>query len=424
MFLFRRRFWAVLTLTLTLPCCDASIFAQEPHASSTASRPKLTGYFPQWGLYDQPQYLVKNLVTARNAPLLDQLNYAQAFITDRHCSIADPNADLNYTFTAQQSVDGVADQPTQPLRGNLNQLLKLKKLFPQIKIIISLEGRAANFAEDAQPENRQAFVASCVDLFLKGNVSPGIRLAGLFDGIDLDWEFPKPEDSANYIALLAEFRRQFNALRPGLLLNIAVGPSPRMSGGVDMVAVSGLVDEFGLMTYDYTGPWDSTTGFIAPFSSGPTEHYGTVKKSVLAYQSAGVPASKLFMGVPFYGYGWRLVPEENNGLFQEGEPIRGDRPYSQIETFVAHSTVHRNDDSQAPWLFDGDAFWTYEDPMSVRTKAAYALEQQLGGLMIWELGEDAVDAPLLRAAFDELHSVHTSGARVTLSHQSAAETVR
>jgi chitinase len=382
-----------------------SILAQSPAAPAspaTHTGPKLVGYFPQWGLYNQPQYLVKNLATNSN-PLVDQLNYAQAFVADGHCSIADPNADLNYTFTAAQSVDGKPDDAAQPFRGNFHQLELLKRRFPQIRILISLEGRAANFAEDALPENREAFVRSCVDLFIKGNLAPGVTVPNLFDGIDVDWEYPHQPDAANFQALLLELRRQMDAVRPGLTLSIAVGPSPRMYEGTDMAAISKLVDEIGLMTYDFNGPWSETTGFIAPLSAVPGYDGGTVVHSVNAYVNAGVPASRLLMGVPFYGYGWRLVPEEAEGLLQEGEPIRGDHPYRYIRTLAPQSHLYRDPESQTPWLFDGDAFWTYDDPVSVRCKAAYALENELGGLMIWELGEDNADAELLRAAHQGLH---------------------
>ena len=57
--------------------------------------------------------------------------------------------------------------------------------------------------------------------------------------------------------------------------------------------------------------------------------------------------------------------------------------------------------TSTPWLFDGDIFWTYDDPLSISHKARYALDHQLGGLMIWELGED-------NAASDLLHAAHQS----------------
>jgi chitinase len=398
---------AIFSLFLTAVFCISSP-ASTPSTTSAKPRisPKLVGYFPQWGLYSEPQFLVRNLVTEHGATMLDQVNYAQAFVTGGHCSIADSNADLNYSFNAQQSVDSVPDTSGQLFRGNFNQLAKLKRQYPHLKLIISLEGQAASFAEDAQPANLHAFVSSCIDTFIRGNFAPGIHIPGLFDGIDLDWEFPHQEDSVNYLALLSEFRQQLDAVRPGLLLDIAVGHSPRMSGATttsDMTAISNLVDQLGIMSYDYTGPWSQTTAFVAPFSSSPEHPYGTVQRSVEAYLSAGVPASKLTVGVPFYGYGWRSVEDKNNGLFQEGEPIRGDRPYSYIETLIPHSTVYREPGSETPWLFDGDVFWTYDDPTSIRHKADYAIQQHLGGLMIWELGEDTSSATLLRSAYQALH---------------------
>ena len=367
--------------------------------STQRAHPLLTGYFPQWGLYTEPKVLVKNLAATPGTPMLDQINYAQGFVTGGHCSVADPNADINFRFGADQSIDGLADADGAGLKGYLGQMVKLKRRYPKLKLILSLEGRADNFAEDAQPDRREAFVASCIDLWVKGNIAPGIQLGRLFDGIDIDWEFPHEADAENYMALLKEFRRQMDLTRPGLMLNVAVGPSPRMYGGADMGKVAALVNQMGLMTYDFTGPWMKRTGFVSALSGNVG---GTVQRTVEAYLAAGVPAEKLLVGVPFYGYGWHQVTEDNNGLFQEGEPIRGDHSYREIERMVADSTVYRDPASQAPWLFDGDVFWTYDDAVSVRAKARYVVGAGLGGLMIWELGDDTVPGTLLGAAYHGL----------------------
>jgi len=374
---------------------------------ASSSSPMLVGYFPQWGIYDTDQpYLVKNLISpGGKAPLVDQVNYAQGFVTNGRCSVADPNADLNFVFTAKQSVNGIGDSPSKPFRGHLHQLSLLKRKFPHLRILISLEGRASDFAFDAQPENREAFVASCVDIFLKGHLAPGVEAPHLFDGIDLDWEFPREPDAANFQALLREFRRQMNAVRPGLKLTIAVGHTPRMYPGSDIAAIAPLVDQVGVMTYDFIGPWSDTTGLLAPLSASPDFHGGTVARSMEAWHDAGIPTPKLLMGVPFYAYGWHQVPEEANGLFQEGTGIHGDRPYRYIQTILDRSTVYRDPLSQAPWLFDGDIFWTYEDPVSVAHKASFARTQGLGGLMIWELGDDDGSATLLRSAHRALNSL-------------------
>ena len=442
----------------TLPLFLLPILVVSAPAQSPAHKPLLVGYFGQWGLYSEPQYTLKDLAAHGKAGLLDQLNYAQAFVTGGHCSIADPNADLHHIFSAANSVNGQADDPASTFHGHLHQLAELKSALPRLQVLISLEGRASDFAFDARPENRQAFIASCVDLFLKGDLAPNLSAPGLFDGIDVDWEYPQGPDAANFLGLLTDLRREMNLVRPGLKLSVAVGPSPRMYDGVDFSAVSAKVDEIGLMTYDFAGPWMQTTGFIAPLyrvsaleqtgsgaagpvrtpaptGSNPTASTtpaakaaapagslpasapaptpppsGGISGSVQAFLAAGVSPAKLLVGVPFYGYGWTQVPEVANGVFQEGTPVRGDHPYSYIQSLVAGSKLYRDSRSQTPWLFDGDAFWTFDDPISIQAKAAYTLDHDLGGLMIWELSEDTSQGALLTAAHQSLNPPLRSGA--------------
>jgi chitinase len=375
-------------------------------------KPLLVGYFGQWGLYNDPPSTLKDLAADKKAALLDQINYAQGFVSGGHCSIADRNADLDHSFTAADSVDGQADDHAEPFRGYLHQLAELKRAYPRLKVLISLEGHASDFAFDAQPENRKAFIDSCVGLFLKGNLAPGITAPGLFDGIDLDWEYPGETDAANFLALVTEMRRQMDMVRPGLKLAVAVGPSPRMYPGTDFAAIAAEVDEIGLMTYDFAGPWMQRTGFIAPLYSvsppvEPSEApvpapqpipSGGASGCVQNFLAAGIPPAKLLLGVPFYGYGWTQVPEVAEGVFQEGTPVRGDRPYNYIQSLIPHSTVYRDPVSLTPWLFDGDAFWTFDDPVSVQAKASYVADHSLGGVMIWELSEDTRQGALLTAA--------------------------
>ena len=370
------------------------------HRHARSAHPLLVGYFPQWGLYYDNPYYVKQLVDNGSAGLLDQINYAQGFVSGGRCSVADLRADLNTTYTAENSVSGRPDNSASPFRGYFHQLKELKKRYPQLKILISLEGNPAGFAEDAKPENRKAFVASCINTFIRGNFAAGIHEPGIFDGFDVDWEYPHAEDAANFQALLEEFRRQMRAVRPGLRLSIAVGHTPRMLPGTDFAAIAPLVDQVGIMNYDYTGPWSPTTGFLAPLFTNPADprHSNSIEQNISDYEAAGVPAEKLLMGVPFYGYSWTGVEGTNNGLFQAGHGVHGDQPYRYIRTLTGGFSVYRDEHSQAPWLFDGKTFWTYEDGVSVRYKVSYAADKRLGGVMIWELSDDTPDAELLNTA--------------------------
>jgi chitinase len=118
---------------------------------------------------------------------------------------------------------------------------------------------------------------------------------------------------------------------------------------------------------------------------------------------------KLLMGLPFYGYSWTAVAPAENGLFQVGHGVHGDQPYSYLRTLGAPFSLYRDEHSQAPWLFDGKTFWTYEDATSIRYKVSYAAHQNLGGVMIWELSNDTADAELLSAAHRSLlHPIKAS----------------
>ena len=275
-------------------------------------RPLLVGYFPQWGVYNQ--YFVKNLIISGAVGLLDQMDYSQGVIADNRCAVGDPNADLNLVYGAADSIDGKADDPAAPLRGNFHQLQELRRRYPKLRVLISLEGKPDGFAAAARPENRAAFVSSCIDMFVRGHLAPGVGGGRLFDGFDIDWEFPTAADIDNYVALLQEFRRQLDALHAGLKLSVALAPGLGRYQGLDFKATADLVDEVNVMNYDYNGPWSHTTGILAPLYglSGDPLHENTIDSTIQAYEQAGVAPAKMLLGIPFYAYGWSGVAEVNH----------------------------------------------------------------------------------------------------------------
>jgi chitinase len=401
----KRIFSAFLLVTAAAALIGANAYALPHLRLRRGPHPLLVGYLSNSAIHSSSPFYVRRLVTSGSAARLDQINYASASVDNGRCSLADPQADTGMSFTAESSVNGAADDSTSPIRGYFHQLQELKRRYPHLKIVISLEGRASDFAFDAQPENRAAFVSSCVNLYLRGRLADGIVQPGIFDGVDIDWESPQLEDVANFRALIEEFRRQMNAVRPGFRLSVAVNQSPAALPGTNFAALAPLVDEFGVMNYDYSGPWSTTTGLLAPlFPSvlSPAQAF-SIQNSIAAYKAAGIPARKLLMGLPFYGYGWTGVGNLNHGLFQTGTALRGDHPYHAIRSLALQSQVFRDPRSRAPWIFDGKNFWTYEDATSVRYNVSYAFHQGMGGVMVWELSGDTADAELLNSAYHALH---------------------
>ncbi|WP_093287622.1 glycosyl hydrolase family 18 protein [Pseudoxanthomonas sp. CF125] len=388
---------------------------------------RVLGYFTQWGIYGR-NYRVKNIDTSGSAAKLTHINYAFGNVRNNICEVGltipsnestgaggDAFADYTKAFSAAESVSGAADTWDQPLRGNWNQLKQLKAKYPNIKVLISLGGWtwSRGFASAARPENRVAFVTSCVNAYIRGNlpVTDGAggtgAAAGVFDGIDIDWEYPNAcglscggaEDRANFTALLAEFRRQLNLVRPGLLLTIAPG------AGVDKIAATDpgqyhqYLDFINVMTYDFHGAFEPRTNHHSALFASPNDpSTGDVKfynsnDAIEAFLARGVPASKLNLGIGFYGRGWTNVANVNNGLYQTGSAAPGTYE-SGIEDYKVlkdrPGTIYTDANARATWKYDGNTFWTYDTPALITEKMNYVKVQNLGGAFFWEFsGDDA-----------------------------------
>ena len=312
-------------------------------------------------------------------------------------------------ISADQTVDGKADSMAPgAFVGNFHQLQELKKRYPNIKIVMSIGGGGANpldFSTVSDAAHRKAFVKSCVDMYIKGNFSPGFSEPGIFDGFDIDWEYPASEsDEAGLTALLAEFRSQMDAIRPGMTLSIASSAGSWAFQYIDFKAVQKSLDFFGLMEYDFDGPWNDATGLVAPLyqAKGDPDPTNNAAWAVEQYLAAGVKPEKIVFGLPFYGYEWTDVPSTDHGLFQAGTPVGDGASYNAIVPLESSFTKYRDPKTQAPWLYDGTSFWTYDDPTSLAFKMRYAHNQKLGGLMVWDLSGDMPDGQLLKTSAGSL----------------------
>jgi chitinase len=308
----------------------------------------------------------------------------------------------------------------------------------------------------ATPATRQAFVQSCVDLILRGNLPAGGwppyaggtgAAAGLFDGIDIDWEYPGVDpgngndhtsaDKHNATLLMQEFRRQLDAYgamtgKHYLLTADLPAGNVNSTGSWELPSVAQTTDWINLLTLDYHGSWDSWTDFNSPFSLDPKEPplggaaiqwTWNTKGTVAYYLANGVPADKLVLGVPFYGKRYVGVPSTNSGLYQpfalQGWPFNDSPTFHELvdtgltdanltvigPTAVAAPTNRGNDGkgvngftrywnaaAGAPWLYDpsldGGTFVSYMDPHSVVERAQLANSWHLRGLWAWEISQD------------------------------------
>jgi GH18 family chitinase len=427
-----------------------------PNAGVPAQR---VGYYTSWSTYANAFY-PKNLDTEGIAGKLTVLNYAFENIDPVNLTCMEANkasssdesdpsgndgssdayADYQKEYTSDTSVDGTADTWSQPLRGNFNQLKELKAKYPNLKILLTIGGWTYSkyFSDVAATDaSRKKFVASCIDMYIKGNLPTGISgdpaggtgaAAGIFDGFDIDWEFPgsnnghlgnhvSAEDGANYTALLNEFRSELDALGgQHYMLDAALPAGPTEIANLNIPSLSGALDLGDVMTYDFHGAFETTgpTNSQSPLYDAPASPaFGTkftANDAVSSYIGGGFPSTKLTLGVPFYGRGWTGVPDGGqHGLYQtvtgptaafplSQEP--GVADYKELESagLLTSSNIFYDSDSQSTWVYDGTNFWSIETPLTLALKRQYIQQMNLGGIMMYSLEADDPTTTLTDAA--------------------------
>ncbi|MFF1467408.1 glycoside hydrolase family 18 chitinase [Streptomyces mirabilis] len=359
------------------------------------------GYFTEWGIYGR-NYNVKNLVTSGSAAKITHINYAFGNVTNGQCAIGDSYADYDKAFTADQSVSGVADTWDQPLRGNFNQLRELKAKYPNIKILWSFGGWtwSGGFAQAAA--NPAAFAQSCY------NLVEDPRWADVFDGIDIDWEYPNAcglscdtSGAAAYKNLMQALRAKFGTNNLVTAATTADGTSGGKIDAADYAGASQYVDWYNVMSYDFFGAFNAQ-GPTAPhspltsYSGIPTPGF-TTADAIAKFKAKGVPASKLLIGIGFYGRGWTGVTQDAPGGTATGPAPgtyeQGIEDYKVLKTSCpATGTI-----AGTAYAHCGTNWWSYDTPATIGTKMAWAKSQGLGGAFFWEFSGDTSNGELVSA---------------------------
>ena len=398
--------WPISTALIGLTAASAA-FGQ-------TTRSQVIGYYAEWHAVSG-DYPLKQLSTNGAAGLLTQLDYAFGKVTKARCEVPNPDVEIKRVYSAENSVDGTADSPDpNRIRGTFHQLQELKSKFPKLKVLISLGGWANSegFSDAAQPANMRDFVRSCVDIFIKGNFSPEIHAPGVFDGIDIDWEYPvdggmipgRPEDTRNLNAMAAEFRRELDGVRPGLLLTAALPAAPEDYKNYDLKTLSLYMDNLSIMAYDLHWNSEKITNLHSALWHDPADpskppmdsHYGA--RPVQDFLQAGVPARKVILGVPFYGKGWRGVADVNHGLYQPARDASRSPPdYRNLKELPPQADRQFYPKMATCSIWSNGDFFSYDCPQALRLKRQYVREHHLGGVMFWEMGQDTMDAELLKS---------------------------
>ncbi|KAE8573974.1 Putative chitinase [Halyomorpha halys] len=251
------------------------------------------------------------------------------------------------------------------------------------------------------PAARSKFIAHAVPFLLKYK----------FDGLDLDWEYPKcwqtncnqgkDSDKEAFAMWVKELKTEFN--KHGLLLSAAVSPSKTIIDvGYDLPVMAQYLDWISVMTYDYHGQWDKKTGHVAPMYEHPEDdfYYFNANYTIHYWINGGVPSRKLVMGMPMYGQGFTLSSEKDHGLNAPAPRPAEAGEYTRAAGFLAYYeicdriknrgwTVVKDDQHRmGPYAYHGSQWVGFDDQEMIRLKSEYIRDMDLGGGMIWALDLD------------------------------------
>jgi len=284
---------------------------------------------------------------------------------------------------------------------NFKYLLKLKKVNPDLKIVISIGGWgwSKNFSDAVLSDtSRAAFVASAIKIVRKYHL----------DGIDIDWEYPgmvgagnihRDTDKQNYTLMFQGLRKGLDSVETEtgkkLLLTAAVGISKGFLLHTEMGKVASYLNYVNLMTYDFSHGDTLAIHHTNLYASKSYSSNQNGAAAVTDFEAAGVPAGKLVMGIAFYGHTSKVIPNDQHGLGIKtiGGRIFTPGGYTYIkDSLVNHNgfKYYRDKDAKAPYLYNEalQQFISFDDEWSVSEKCKYVRKNDMAGVMFWEYAGD------------------------------------
>jgi chitinase len=285
----------------------------------------------------------------------------------------------------------------------LLKIIKQKNKYPNLKVLVSLGGwGGCETCSDIfnTKQGRDEFAKSSAKIIEFYNA----------DGIDLDWEYPaisgypghkfQELDRDNFTDLIRLLRKY---MKKNDVLSFAAGGSGRfIDNSIDWKAVVPLVDNINIMSYDFVGSGSKKTGHHTSLLS-TNEQNRSADFAIKYLIEKGIPSYKIIIGAAFYIKTFKDVSDINNGIFQEATY---NKSYNQINFGDVKDNFEFFWDSvaKAPYAYDSKnkIFATFDDKKSISLKAKYAKENNLGGIMFWQLMNDKKSDGLLKTMVNEM----------------------
>ncbi|MGL5149873.1 MAG: glycosyl hydrolase family 18 protein [Clostridium sp.] len=401
------------------------------------SNKRIVSYFPNWGFWQdsQKRIQVKDIpwdkVTHINHAFFEITKDFKIESTDEWVDYYQPFSHSPADDWEKYPVNGYSkDNPA----GHMGEYKYYKSKYPDVKLLISVGGwtRSELFHECAKDPAKRKTLANSMVQFMKKY--PYV------DGFDIDWEYPGverkpegdgydrgnpagPEDKENFTLLLKDIRETFNANgMKNKLLTVAVGAGEKKIEQTEPDKYHQYVDYIGVMTYDFAGSWDNTTGHLAGLYANQADplpersKFNTNDAMKTFRDKYNVPSDKLLAGAPLYSRGWGGVEPGPNGdgLFQKGNgAFNGDLgaggQYSWYDIPALEKSPEwkkfRDPIARTPYLYNPTKkqFLTYEDEQSLLERVSYVNENKFGGLIVWDASGDN------NAAGSPMHTIMKDG---------------
>jgi len=368
---------ALLILTIYLECSNA------------VSNPKVVCYYESWGYWRQGRG--KMTVNDIDSSLCTHIVYAYLGITDNYqVHILDPY-----------------------LMVDLHDFSNFSKKKGSGKAMIAIGGSAQSvkFGQMSQTDaDRTSFVNSVVDLLKKYD----------FDGVMIDWQYPKEHDIENYVKLLDKFDEKFAST--SFVLGITGASLKKdIDDGFNVKKITSYVDFIHVLTFDLHGPWDSQVDYAAPLD--------WQIESLKYWWEKGAEKHKLLMSIPLFARTWTLSKPENN-LRKAGASGPGTAgPYTQAAGRLSYNelctamkehpsewNIRRDNNESAVIAMHGKEWISYEDSKTCAAKAKNATTEGYGGIVAYALTNDDFHGDCGDTKYPLLHGINSG-----LNHEAVKE---
>src|SRR5258708_6690451 len=313
------------------------------------------GFFPYW-MVDSYDKVNINSLTAINLFGLE-VDEAGNIITANNANIPDPG-------WIMWNKPALTNLITKARRQRLKVLLTLKS-FTDNTIEQLVNSDAA----------QKTFISNAIQLINTKNL----------DGINIDFEYtniPTTKTIAGFTRLITNLHDEIKRQMPKAELTVDTHVTAAATQGLtDVQVIANYVDSMIVMGYDVHTPLGSV-GPIAPMGGTGLNIIGLMQSYL-----EKVPAEKLILGVPYYGYDW----QSNNQT--------AILPYAQLAQITTTNSLNWDETAQSPWYSYADTNKIkhtvyFENTRSLGIKYDYVNKKNLQGVGIWALGYDGLNTDL------------------------------